>query len=283
MLKLAAGAVLISFSAVFVKWTTVAPTVSAFYRMFFGGLVLLLLVTVRRERLWFGRAAAVLIAASGLCFAADLFFWHRSILYIGPGLSTLLANFQVFTMALVGILFLGDPLRWETLVSIPLALLGLILLVGFDWSTLPASYPVGVSFGLLAALCYTGSLLCMRATRTQNPAPSAMALTVLMTLICTAALAVMLAAEGVTPALPTWQDVGVLLAYGVVSQVVGWLLITSSLPGVPASQVGLILLLQPTLSILWDVLLFGRRFTAVELAGAGLALAAIYLGSLRRS
>lgn len=35
-LRLLLGAVMISFSAVFVKLTTVAPTVSAFYRMFWG-------------------------------------------------------------------------------------------------------------------------------------------------------------------------------------------------------------------------------------------------------
>lgn len=48
-----------------------------------------------------------------------------------------------------------------------------------------------------------------------------------------------------------------------------------------ASQVGLILLLQPMLAFVWDVLFFRRSFGGVQLAGAALALAAIYLGSLR--
>ena len=42
--------------------------------------------------------------AAGVFFSLDLWFWHRSIIYIGPGLSTLLANFQVFILMLVGIL-----------------------------------------------------------------------------------------------------------------------------------------------------------------------------------
>ncbi|MGH8335846.1 MAG: EamA family transporter, partial [Gammaproteobacteria bacterium] len=63
----------------------------------------------------------------------------------------------------------------------------------------------------------------------------------------------------------------------------GWVLISSSIHKVRASQVGLILLLQPVCAFAWDVLFFGRRFTAVEIAGAVLALAAIYLGSVRRS
>ncbi|MGH8281010.1 MAG: EamA family transporter, partial [Gammaproteobacteria bacterium] len=58
--------------------------------------------------------------------------------------------------------------------------------------------------------------------------------------------------------------------------------ISSSIHKVRASQVGLILLLQPVCAFMWDVLFFGRRFTAVEIVCAVLALAAIYLGSVRR-
>ena len=94
-----AGAVMISFAAVFVRLADVAPTTSAFYRMLFGAIALLALIGVQPHlhrgfaRGWAGSA---LIAAF---FTADMWFWHRSILFIGPGLSTLLANFQVFVLA----------------------------------------------------------------------------------------------------------------------------------------------------------------------------------------
>jgi len=51
---------------------------------------------------------------------------------------------------------------------------------------------------------------------------------------------------------------------------------------VPASRVGLILLLQPTLAFIWDVLIFARPFGTQEIAGAALAIAAIGLGSRPR-
>jgi hypothetical protein len=69
-------------------------------------------------------------------FALDLFFFHRSILFVGPGLATLLANFQVFILALAGVVLLGERLNWQTAVSIPLAVLGLATIVGFDWLSL---------------------------------------------------------------------------------------------------------------------------------------------------
>jgi drug/metabolite transporter (DMT)-like permease len=55
--------------------------------------------------------------------------------------------------------------------------------------------------------------------------------------------------------------------------------IASSLPHVSTAEAGIALLLQPTLSFVWDVLFFARVLTATELAGAGIALIAIYLGS----
>ena len=61
----------------------------------------------------------------------------------------------------------------------------------------------------------------------------------------------------------------------------GWVLISSSLRHVPASSVGLILLVQPTLAIVWDVLFFARPFGAREGVVAALTLFAIWLGSRR--
>ena len=46
-----------------------------------------------------------------------------------------------------------------------------------------------------------------------------------------------------------------------------------------AARVGLILLLQPTLSYVWDVWFFHHPMTSTQIVGAVLALIAIYLGS----
>ena len=67
-----------------------------------------------------------------------------------------------------------------------------------------------------------------------------------------------------------------------VTQVFGWLLISSSLAGLPASRVGLVLLTQPTFAYVWDVLFFAKPVGMTEAGGAGLALLAIYLGSRSR-
>lgn len=283
MWRLIAGAVMISFSAVFVKLVNVPPATSAFYRMLFGGLILLGIVLWRRERLRWKPAALALLGLAALFFALDLSFWHRSILYVGPGVATLLANFQVFVLAAAGVLVFHERLTMFQLVSIPLAILGLALLVGVDWSSFSSGYRAGVILGLISAGCYAGYLLTLRRVRVAEIGGSSFATITVVSLGAAALLALGMWPEHASFAIPTWKDAGWLVAYGVFGQVLGWVLISSGIHKVRASQVGLILLLQPVCAFVWDVTIFGRRFTTVEIAGALLALAAIYLGSVRRA
>ena len=279
--RLVAGAIMISFSAVFVRLVHVPPTVSGFYRMLFGGLILIAIVASRGERPRFTSRSLLFLGLAAACFALDLFLWHRSILYVGPGLATLLANFQVFVLAAVGVLFFREHLSWLQWVAIGLAMLGLALLVGSGWGSLPPLYHRGVFLGLATAGAYAGYILTLRYARGSGQAGSSLATITVVSLAAAAILAVVVLGEGESFRIPAWSDAGWLLLYGLVPQVLGWVLISSSIHKLRAGQVGLVLLLQPTGSILWDCLFFGRRFTAIEIVGAVIALAAIYMGTLR--
>ena len=73
------------------------------------------------------------------------------------------------------------------------------------------------------------------------------------------------------------------MAYALFSQVIGWVLITHSLPRVRASLAGLLLLLQPALAFVWDILFFSKETTALNLIGAAVTLTAIYIGATGRA
>ena len=103
-----AGAVLIGSNGLMVRLADTAPTVSAFYRMLFAAAMLGALVAARGDWRPLPRAVWVLALLPAAAFAADLWLWHRSILLVGPGLATLLANAQVFFMALAGVLLFGE-------------------------------------------------------------------------------------------------------------------------------------------------------------------------------
>ena len=272
------GAVMISFAAVFVRAADVAPTTSAFYRMLFGAVALLLLIALRpRLHAGFGRGwlGSALIAAF---FTADMWFWHRSILFIGPGLSTLLANFQVFVLAAVGVLWFRERFGWRIGSGIGMAAAGLWLLFGQQWSGLPPDYRLGVIFGLLTALAYSGYILTLRGLQIRQPDKGVEARLAQVTILCGLMLGAINLFEGHGFAIPDARSLASLIALGVLCQVIGWLAITYGMPGLPASLVGLLLLLQPTLSMAWDATFFGLRLGVLQLMGAALALFGIYLG-----
>ncbi len=276
------GATLISFSGVFVKLADVSPTISGFYRVLIGGLLLLAIAVYRRERIWIGAADFPLMLFCGLFFASDLFFWHRSIEYVGPGLATILANFQVFFLAAVGALFLGEVLSPRLLAAAPLAVFGLFLIFGTQWESLASAYKLGVLFGFCAAAVYSAFTLSLRALQTRVEALSPTATLASVSLVTAVCLAASGAAEGQSFAIVNLKTLFSLLALGIVSQVLGWVVIATALPRLRASLAGLLLLLQPLLAFVWDVLIFHRPATPVNLVGVALALGAIYMGSTGR-
>ena len=277
--RLFLGAALISLSPVWVNLVSVSPTTSGVYRALFGGLALAVYLLLTKQRLHFSRTVWAMLIAASVFFALDLWFWHRSINYIGPGLATLLANFQVFFMMLAGIVLYRQAPRLMQVIAVPLALFGLGLIVGFDWTELPKDYRLGVIFGLLTAVMYASYMLTMRAVRANAVDALPLREVAIMSLTVAAILAVSAQVEGVSLAIPTMKDAGWLLGYGLLSHCLGMVLIASSLPHVSTTEAGIALLLQPTLSFLWDVLFFARPVTSTEMAGAVIALIAIYLGA----
>ncbi len=278
-LRLFIGAALISLSPVWVRLVDVAPSTSGFYRVLFGGAALVIYLLATRRRLHMSKRTWSLLVVAAVFLSLDLWFWHRSINYIGPGLSTLLANFQVFIMMIVGIVFLRQIPKPMQVLAVPLALLGLALIVGLDWSALPKDYKLGVIFGFLTAATYAGYLLTLRKVRATSTFRVPTRELAVVSVICAVMLVVTVLVEGESLAIPTIEDLGWLVAYGILSHCLGWLFIASSLSEVSTVEAGLALLLQPTLSFVWDVLFFARPMTAIELLGAGMALIAIYLGT----
>lgn len=279
--QLLAGGVVISFSPVFVKLAHVGPTAAGFYRTLFGGAVLLVLVAGARDRLWRGPGPALWACAAGALFASDLSFWHRSIGYVGPGLATILANFQVFFLAAAGMLVFGEVASRRLLASIVLAMAGLFLLVGREWAGLGPAYRVGVGLGLLAAASYAGFVLVLRKAQTLPTRVSPTANLALVSLVTALFMGVEGHLQGEPFAIPDGQTWMVLIAYGAVCQALGWIAISKGIVRVGASRAGLLLLLQPALAFLWDMILFGRPTTPVEILGALVALGAVYLGNTR--
>jgi drug/metabolite transporter (DMT)-like permease len=105
ILLLLLGVLLFSCSASSVAIAKVGPIAAAFYRMWFAAVILLVVQLFRKQWQAVELRSFIWPAASGIFLAIDLMLWHESIKIIGPGLGSVLTNFQIFFLMLFGILF----------------------------------------------------------------------------------------------------------------------------------------------------------------------------------
>ena len=280
-LRLYFGAVLISFSPIFVSLVHINPTASAFYRVFIGGIVLTLYLLISKKRFDFNKSVWLFLLMASIFFAADLWFWHRSVIYVGPGLGTLLANMQVFIMMMAGIFLYKQIPTKVQLFSVPFAVIGLSMIVGLDWKELKPNYQAGIIFGLLTAICYSSYLISMRQAQQSKTNIIPIREVAAMSLMVSVILAFTVFFENESLIISDINDYLILLMYGIGSHAIGGIMIASALVRVTTTEVGIALLLQPTLSFIWEILFFNRSFTMIESVGVVIVLYSIFLSSNR--
>lgn len=278
MISLFTGAAIISFAAVFVRAASVGADTSAFYRMVFGGLALAVLMWRQGALGSVNRKVFIHAAVCGLFFALDIMCWHRSILYLGPGMATLLGNLQVFVLTGVSVFVFRDRPGSLFYLGVPLALLGLYLIVGLGWESATQDHRAGVFWGLSTAVSYSGYVLGLKLSIPRLGECRRHALMTGVPLFTALYIGAFMLATSESFVIPSFTDLGLLLALGLLCQAVGWLFITRGMQGVSAALVGLGLLLQPLLSYVWDVVFFAKPLGMAEVTGAALALIGIYLG-----
>ncbi len=283
VISLFSGALMISFSGVWVEICEVSPATSAFYRVLFGGLVLAVLAFYNAEIKWHGIRHLLLALLCALFFALDLIFYHASIKYVGPGLGTILPNFQVFILAGAGILLFKEKFRVSLILSVPIAFTGLIMIVGLNWRDLETLYKAGLLMGLAAAVFYSCFLLLLKNLQSTIHTASFFYVLMLVSLVTALFISFELIATGGSFQIPSIRSFAALAALGFFSQSIGWILIANALPHIRTSLSGLILLIQPAMAFVWDVLFFQRPTTLSNWIGVFITLAAIYTATARHS
>lgn len=277
-----AGATFIAFSAVLVRFADVAPSTAAVFRTGYALPVLALLAAWERAR-WGPRLAhdRVVALAAGALFAADLIFLHYTIGAVGAGLATVLANGQVVFVGVAAWLLLGERPRREVLLAVPVMLAGVLCISGGFSSEAYGEDPVaGGVFGLLTAATYAGFILLLRRGNrdARRPAGPLLDASLSATLVAIAAgLAI-----GDLEFAPSWPAHGWLLALALNSQVAGWLLISISLPRLPALATSVLLLLQPVGSVALGAALLEETPSFVQLLGVGAVLGGMVLATSAR-
>jgi drug/metabolite transporter (DMT)-like permease len=206
--------------------------------------------------------------------------WNRCIRLVGPGLATILVGCQVFPMAAIGLIFYKEKLTWRLALSVPLAIVGLAMIVGVDWRLGSAGSRHGVMFGLGSAFCYAGYLVALRKLQHNAGLGARVSNMATVSVCCAVFLCAIALVQGESFGIPNASSFGLLVSLGVIGQVLAWVLMSGALPRVRNSLASLLLLLQPVLASVWDVLFFKHPVTVLQASGAVVTLAAIYLGTM---
>jgi drug/metabolite transporter (DMT)-like permease len=304
-----AGAVCISSSAVLMKLaSTASPSVVAFGRCAFALPVLGVLALLEHRRgsergpghgrgseRGHGRGTAPmprrsrwLARLAGVFLAADLILWSHTIAAIGAGLGTVVGNLEVLIISLLAWLVLGERPGRSLVLASPVMLAGLVLVGGLAdvggshaYGTDPA---LGAGLGVGVAVLYAVYILMLRQATSAAGAGTAVAAPLFEAtaggVVGSALLGLVL---GDVRLGPPWPALGWIVLLALSSQVIGWLLITVSMPRLAAGTIGALLLIQPAGSVALSYVILGERPSLLQLAGVALVLTGVVVAVTGRA
>ncbi len=271
LVALVAGAALLGFAAMLVRWAAPAgPLVVGFYRMAFA-LPIVAWMVFRRGAVG-TRSGRLWALVAGACFVGDLWMWHTALHHTSAANATLLVTLAPIWVAVVSVLWLGIRLPARFWVGVVAALGGGLVLglaKGARWGT-----GLGELLGALASLAYGAFTLALGRARRDLSAQEAL-------------LWVVLAGAGLFGGLGwatgeafrgfTWGAWAALLALGLGVQVLAWWLITWGMGHVPTNLGAMGLMVQPAATVLLGWLLLAEPLKPMQALGTVLVLAGVGL------
>jgi drug/metabolite transporter (DMT)-like permease len=224
----------------------------------------------------------VLALSAGVFFASDLVLWHHSIAAVGAGLATVLGNVQVVLVPLAAWLILRERAESHVLAAVPVVMVGVVLISGVLGSDAYGDDPLlGVVYGVGTAVAYSVFLLVLRAGNRDIRRPAGPLFDA--TLASTVAALAIGWPLGELELTPSWPAHGWLVLLALTSQALGWLLISLSLPRLPAALTSVLLTLQPVMAVALAMVILDEAPSAVQITGVLVVLGGILLATVGRA
>jgi drug/metabolite transporter (DMT)-like permease len=273
---------------------------TALFRCLFALPVLAVLALLeRRAGVRLPTRSRWLARLSGVFFAGALILWSPAITAIGAGLSTVLTNLQVLMVPPVAWLIYRERPKRPLLLALPVMLAGVALIAGLGGSHTYGAHPLeGVAYGVMCSAMYAGFIIVMQRATVPAPGDGAFQDSAFQDSafrgggrapvaqpLYEATLAATVSSLGYSVALgefhlgPAWPSLGWLALLAITSQVIGWLLITVSMPRLPSGIVAALLLVQPAGAVALSAAFLRERPSLEQLAGVLFVLAGVFIAA----
>jgi drug/metabolite transporter (DMT)-like permease len=269
------GACVIGLSPILARITEAetGPAAAGFWRLAFAGPLLVLPLLQKPKAFAAGRAWAWGLAA-GVLFALDVGTWHYGVAMTSVTNATVLSNMTPVAVALTAWLVFRERPSGGFLLALVLALGGAVGMGLAKGSGGRGTDPLlGDALSLVAAVFYGLYFVLIRIARAKASTSALMFWTSVSGAPATLLMAFLMR-EPIWPSGPAGWLGG--LGLGVM-HVVGQGAIAWALGRLPATTTSVVVLVQPVVSALLGLLLFGERITPLQALSAAVLLLGVVL------
>jgi drug/metabolite transporter (DMT)-like permease len=195
-----------------------------------------------------------------------------------------MGNLQVVIVGLAAWLLFGERLRREVVIALPVMFVGCVLISGLVGAGAYGSDPrAGVAIGTITACSYAGYLLVIRRASPDHRPVGPVAIATAVTGLGAGLFGAVTGDLDLVPTVPAHLH---LLALGILSQSIGYVLIQASLPKLPAVITSVLLLVQPVTTLVLGAVLLAEAPSPWQIGGVvlvigGMAYATGALGRIR--
>ncbi|MCD6162056.1 MAG: DMT family transporter [candidate division Zixibacteria bacterium] len=265
----------VSWAAILIRACDAPATIIAFYRMIFAAVMLLpfVLTVYRRNFREFTKYSLLITSLAGVLLGWHFFFWIESLNHTSIASSVVLVTTQPVYVAILASLILKEKTGLKGIISIILAIIGTILIAGFDFS-LEKEYLWGDMLALAGAVMAGCYLFIGRIVR---PRLSTMPYIFTAYSMAALTLGIIVMVKGEFGA--SYQSSNYwyffLLAAG--PTLVGHTLYNYTLRHVKAHKVGLSIVGEPILASIWAIFIFSEYPTIGAIIGGVIIIFSLVL------
>ncbi|KAA9333563.1 DMT family transporter [Adhaeribacter soli] len=270
-LALLIGIICISIFPVLVKLNLTPGLISAFYRMAIAAALLLPFVILTKGFQLPPVRVLLLAILSGVFFASDVAVWNIAIQQSTATQATLLTNLAPVWVGVGSYLFLQNKPARNFWIGTVIALLGMVVLVGFEFF-LELRFDLAFSLGVLSGIFYAVYILLSKYVLERMPVLSFMTVNLLASSVFLGVVSFLF-----NEPFSGFSDMGwlVLVIQGIVCQLVAWLLLSYATQHMRATRVSLSLLSQALLASFLAWLFLDEQITLQMIAGGLILLVGI--------
>lgn len=262
--------------SIFVRQIPLETNQIAFYRGALGSLFLVGTLLLKKERIPFKsiQKNGKFLLLSGFAVGANWILLFEAYRYTTVSNATISYYFQPIILTLLAPLVLKEALTVKKFSFVLLAMIGMVFIIGFSGSSMGYNHPLGIGFGLTAALFYAIAII----SNKKVTGLSDLHLTALTLIIATVILLpYVLLTTGLGTSQLTMPSLLSLLVLGIVHTGIAYVFVFSGLQQIEGQTFAVLSYIDPLTAVIISATVLREPISGVQLFGGALVLAATFM------